>query len=142
MSLPDKRITDFIKKHHVFTLATTTIEKPWCCNCFYAYLDAENSFVFTSENDTRHVKEFIANRKVAASIVLETKIVGKIQGLQISGIVTKPEGDLLKKCRNRYLLRFPYAALMQTHLWILQPDFFKLTDNRLGFGKKLIWEAV
>jgi hypothetical protein len=27
----------------------------------------------------------------------------------------------------------------ELHLWSLTPDFIKMTDNRLGFGKKLIW---
>jgi uncharacterized protein len=36
-------------------------------------------------------------------------------------------------------LRFPVAALMDTRLWIVRLTFIKMTDNRLGFGKKLIW---
>ena len=37
---------------------------------------------------------------------------------------------------------FPIARLMPNlHLWTLRPDFIKMTDNRLGFGKKLIWTA-
>lgn len=137
---PDKRIIDFIKKHHVLTLATTVNDKPWCCNCFYAYMEDENAFVFTSDKDTRHVKEFLQNTNVAGSVVLETRIVGKIQGLQFSGKVKEPEGEMIKKCHNRYLRRFPYAALVETTLWILQLDFLKFTDNRLGFGKKLVWK--
>jgi hypothetical protein len=29
---------------------------------------------------------------------------------------------------------------MNTTLWKLRVDYAKMTDNRLGFGKKLIWE--
>ena len=38
-----------------------------------------------------------------------------------------------------YLKRFPYAALAELTLWAIRPDYMKLTDNTLGFGKKLIW---
>ncbi len=138
--VPDKRITDFIKKHHVLTLATLGKSTPWCCNCFYAYLEDENALVFTSDDDTRHVKEFLLNNVVAGSIVLETRIIGKIQGIQFTGLVAKPVDESLKKCRRRYLRRFPYAALMETSLWILKLEYIKMTDNRLGFGKKLVWE--
>jgi uncharacterized protein YhbP (UPF0306 family) len=31
---------------------------------------------------------------------------------------------------------------MDTTLWILSIDYLKMTDNRLGFGKKLLWEKV
>jgi uncharacterized protein YhbP (UPF0306 family) len=52
------------------------------------------------------------------------------------------EGDELKKARSAYLKRFPIARLMpDLNLWILSPDFIKMTDNRFGFGKKLIWTA-
>lgn len=122
------------------TLATCNGNQPWCCNCFYAYMTDINALVFSSDNHTRHVQEFLANPLVSASIVLETKVVGMIQGLQITGRISKPEGDLLKTCRSRYLRRFPYAILMETTLWLLEADSVKMTDNRLGFGKKLMWE--
>ena len=32
------------------------------------------------------------------------------------------------------------ARLMETHLWEMKLTFAKMTHNRLGFGKKLIWE--
>lgn len=136
---PDERITGFIRKHHVMTLATVSENGPWCSNCFYAYSETENFFVFTSDEETRHVQEFNINKQVAASVVLETKVIGKIQGIQLTGTIEKPEGDLLERCRKRYLKRFPYAVLMQTTLWILRPEHIKMTDNRLGFGKKLKW---
>lgn len=122
------------------TLATSNNSQPWCCNCFYAYMEDVNGFVFTSDNHTRHVQEFLVNPIVSASIVLETKVVGMIRGIQMSGTVSQPEGDLLKKCRSRYLRRFPYAVLMETTLWLFEPSYIKMTDNRLGFGKKLMWE--
>jgi len=28
---------------------------------------------------------------------------------------------------------------MKTNLWVVDLSFLKFTDNRLGFGKKLIW---
>jgi uncharacterized protein YhbP (UPF0306 family) len=29
----------------------------------------------------------------------------------------------------------------ELHLWSLAPDYIKMTDNRLGFGTKLIWKT-
>jgi uncharacterized protein YhbP (UPF0306 family) len=133
----DKKIERFISKHHVLTLATSTLGgEPYCCNCFYAY-DAESAaFIFTTDSTTHHGQMMLQNSAVAASIVLETRTVGKVQGLQITGKI-KPaiEGD--KMC---YIKSFPYAAVADLTLWRLEADFLKLTDNRLGFGKKLIWQ--
>lgn len=30
---------------------------------------------------------------------------------------------------------------MDPEMWVIAPDYLKLTDNRLGFGTKLLWEA-
>jgi len=134
-----KRIVKFIKKHHVFTLATQKDSQPWCAQCFYAYDPEIQALIFLSDKNTRHIDELVQNNKVAASIVLETKIVYKIRGLQIEGAVYLPEGKALRKAKKTYLLRFPFAVLKQTHLWILELNTIKMTDNRLGFGKKLRW---
>lgn len=137
--LPPETITRFITRHHVLTLATSSGEGLWCSNMFYAYLRDENVFVFTSDDRTRHVREMAANPRVAASVVLETRTVGKVQGLQITGKVQRAPTD--GKYRAAYLRRFPYAAVAELHLWILRPDSMKLTDNTLGFGKKIAWGA-
>lgn len=140
MSLPEKRIVDFINEHHVLTLATCVDNNPWCANCFYVYLEDENCFVFTSDDATKHVQDVEVNSKVAGTVVLETNTVGKIQGIQFRGTMKIPSEKLAGKVKKAYLKKFPFAVLMKTSLWVLQPNFIKMTDNRLGFGKKLIWE--
>ena len=135
----ESRIIKFFRKHHVLTIATSVENEPWCANCFYVYLEDENALVFTTDKDTRHGKEFLKNPYVAGSVVLETMQVGKIQGIQFQGIVSEPEREMLSKAKWAYLKKFPPAVLMDTHLWIVRLTRIKMTDNRLGFGKKLIW---
>lgn len=133
----DKRIEGFIAEHHVLTLATATpCGEPYCCNAFYAYDKASGAFIFTTDLSTHHGKMMAENERVAASILLETRTVGKIQGLQITGRV-KPaiDGD-----KMRYIKDFPYAVVADLSLWRLEAEMMKFTDNRLGFGKKLIWQ--
>ena len=138
----DSRIIKFFRKHHVLTIATSSGNEPWCANCFYVYMEDENALVFTTDADTRHGKEFVENPVVAGSVVLETMIIGKIRGIQFQGIVSEPQDDLLRKAKSSYLKRFPVAALMDTRLWIVKLTHIKMTDNRLGFGKKLIWDNL
>lgn len=138
----DAKIGKFIGRHHVMTIATVGEGgEPYCANLFYSYIPAENIFVFTSGPTTRHSAEMYGNPVVAASIVLETKVVGKIQGIQMQGVVKRPEGAELKAARSSYIRRFPYAVAADLDLWTFAPSFMKLTDNTLGFGKKLIWNA-
>ena len=136
---PDKKIVDFIAYHHVLTLATTDSNgMAYCAACFYAYNKACNRLIFTSDESTNHAQHMIANSNVACGITRETKVVGKVQGVQICGIAKR--GDQADKLF--YLRRFPYAAVTQLNIWVVEPTFIKLTDNTLGFGKKLIWRSI
>lgn len=135
----DKRITRFFMKHHVLTIATSVNNEPWCANCFYVYLEEENSLVFTTDAGTRHGSEFMENPKVSGSVVLETLMIGKIRGIQFSGKVYEPMGEALSIAKNSYIRRFPVASLMDARIFMIKLSYIKMTDNRLGFGKKLIW---
>jgi len=136
-----ERMVEFIREHHILTVAVSTETGPWCATCFYAF--AQDRFIFTSDPKTRHIREVIKNKNyyVSGAIALETKMVGKIRGIQFSGIMTGLKGEDLKNAKHVYLKTFPVARLSRLHLWELSPDFIKMTDNRLGFGKKLIWKA-
>lgn len=135
----DKRIIDFMARHHVLTLATATTDGvPYCAACFYAYDKRRNLIIFTSDDNTQHAQQMTTNSSVAVAINLETRIVGKVQGIQICGTVRR--GDEVDK--SVYIKRFPYSALAPLNIWVVEPTFMKLTDNTLGFGKKLIWNSV
>lgn len=136
----DERVTRFFRKHHVLTIATAVNDEPWCANCFYVYIGDDKSLVFTTDADTRHGREFLSNRLVAGSVVLETPVIGKIRGIQFQGIVSEPEGEEMARVKKAYLKRFPVAMLMKTRLWVVSLTYIKMTDNRLGFGKKIIWK--
>lgn len=131
----NERFVRFLRRHHVLTLATVAEGVPYCSNAFYCYDKERNLLVFSSDLATRHAQEMERNPRIAASVVLETKIVGRVQGLQLCGTAARAD----ETAKRAYLKRFPYAALAELTLWAIRPDYMKLTDNTLGFGKKLIW---
>jgi len=134
-----------------------------------------NALVFTTDPGTRHGREMLENPTVSGGIVLETKVVGKIRGVQSTGKTkrlgdeetrdqrpeTERQGD--QETRDQrpetvrlgdqetkrlithhsslvtYLKRFPYAVATKLDLWVLEMEYVKMTDNRLGFGTKLEW---
>lgn len=131
-------IAAFVREHHVMTLATGGDGMPYATPLFYAYDERQNLFIFASGPDTAHTAQMQVDPAVAAAIYLETETVGKVRGLQLTGRVA-PAEDADRRC---YYGRFPYARALRPVLWRLEPAWMKLTDNRLGFGKKLVWEAV
>ena len=138
--MPDKRIIEFIKRHHLLTLATSKDNIPYCCNVFYVYNEKNNSLIFSSETTTKHATDFIDNPNVAASIALETKDIEKIQGVQLLGRITELKGEEIDNATKQYLKEFPYVKKMELYLWEMKLIFIKMTHNKLGFGKKIIWE--
>lgn len=139
MELPSQKILKFLKKHHVLTLATSLNNKVWCSSCFYAFDEKNMCFIFTSDTETQHAEQALKNPNVAGNIHLETKIIGKIRGIQFSGRTEIVKGDDLRLAKSKYLKRFPFAILAKTDIWVLYIDYIKMTDNSLGFGKKLKW---
>jgi len=134
-----EKIITFIKKHHVMSLATADGEDVSVCSLFYAYDMKKSCFVVASNDDTLHVKHVLKNPVIAGNILLETDEIGKIQGLQFRGNMTQLANRSLQKL---YFKTFPYAVAMTPKLWQIEVNYFKLTDNRLGFGKKIIYPPV
>ncbi len=140
MTTIDKRIIDYIGEHHIFTLATCSNNQPYTSTCFYVYIAEMNMFVFTSDITTKHIADVMNQPIVAGAIALETSIIGKIRGLQFTGVIKKLEDKELSVASKAYIKKFPIALLAKTTLWGITTNFMKMTDNRLGFGKKIIWE--
>ena len=136
----DLEIIDFINEHHLLTLATSKNNIPYCCNMFYVYDVINNQLIFSTKAKTKHAQDFITNPNVAGSIALETKVVSEIQGVQLLGTIQELKTEKLKIAKEQYIKAFSYAANMDIHLWVMPLNFIKMTHNKLGFGKKLIWE--
>lgn len=139
---PDNRIVEFINEHHVATLTVTDGTDIWSWHAFYVYIKEQNALVITSESKTRHIQ--IHNRapkaKISGGISLETESIGLIRGVQFTATMELCNNSTLNSYRLSYLKRFPYAILKGGDLWLLKIEELKFTDNRLGFGKKLIWQ--
>lgn len=135
----DSRIIAFIHNHHVMTMATVRNAMPQCCNLFFVYDQLYNRFIVASDEKTEHISNAIENDRIAGAIVLESTTVGKLQGLQFKGTIRRSDSE---EAAAYYFKAFPYARVMMPALWEIIPSQMKLTDNRLGFGKKVIWQAV
>lgn len=128
----DARIVRFLKKHHVLTLATSGEGAPYCSNAFYCYDAERNLLIFTSDMATRHAQQMARNPCVAASVVLETKVVGRVQGLQLCGKAERAD----EAARRAYLKRFPYAVLAELTLWAIAPRLYEIHRQHARIRKK------
>lgn len=142
MAFLDPRVLDFINEHYVLTLATSFEEEPYCASCFYVFLPEENSFIFTSDKETRHIRDASHNIFVAGTVHLDAINNGNMEGIQFQGILIEPTGDLYQRAKKAYVERFSNFVIMNTTLWVIDLTFLKMTNNKFGVGNKIIWKKL
>ena len=134
----DKKIINFIQKHHVLSCSFSSEDKLHSASCFYLFLDNPPRFIVASSEDTLHVELAKKSSAVSGTVHLETNQIGKIQGIQYNGIWVKANN----KDKKAYLTRYPYAIALNPKLWCIDIEYIKFTDNTLGFGTKLEFRQV
>lgn len=136
----EKKIVDYIKTNKVLTIATSEKNIPYCANCFYVF-DEENSLlIFLSDDATRHISEALSNSNVAGTINQPFSTVAKIKGVQFTGNFINPTDEQAKTFYAQYYDKFSFAKAKPSAIWAIDLLSIKMTDNTLGFGKKLRWE--
>lgn len=141
-----------LQERWVFALATRDDDDglPYATPLFYAAAALPGSpapvLVFASRPDTRHGRAIgDGPTAVAAAIYLETEVLGEVRGVQLRGevvVCTGLHADAAASLRAAYLERHPVAAAHlgeRDRLYALAITWAKLTDNRIGFGKRLVW---
>lgn len=140
----DTLISSFIEKQKLMTLATMDVSGPYCASLFYAFLPEENILVFKSDSETIHIRQALMNPKVAGTICSTPKTILKLQGIQFSGDFTDfASPEIFKLASEKYVNKFPFSVIInKADFWGISLNHIKMTDNSLGFGKKLLWERV
>lgn len=136
----DSRIISFIEGQKTMTLCTAAGGLPYCASCYYSFLKDDGLLVFKSSRDTRHIREALSVGAIAGTILPEEKLAGQIKGIQFTGRFVVPDEGAMGKAGISYYARFPFALAIKGELFIAQLDKVKMTDNTLGFGRKLNWE--
>lgn len=134
----DKKISQFIKKHHVLSCSFAYKDTIHSASCFYLFVENPPGFIVASSEKTLHVNLALKNPMVSGTIHLETETVGKIQGIQYKGTWNKASIEE----KQAYLKRYPYALALNPKLWHIDIEYIKFTDNTLGFGKKLEFKKL
>ena len=135
----EERIWTFIHGQTVLNIATAVNNDPYCASCFYFFDEKNKLLVFKSKKDSRHITDLLTQPKVAGTILPDQHNPRIVKGIQFQGNLIFPNQKLRTDTKEKYYNKFPYARAVSGHIWIIQLDFIKMTDNQLGFGKKVIW---
>ncbi|MGK3128535.1 YhbP family protein [Pantoea sp. C8B4] len=130
----------YLKKQRALSLCASHGDDLWCANCFYVFDETRMAFWLMTEPDTRHGTLMQAHPRVAGTVNGQPKTVLLIKGVQYSGRIQRLNGEREAQARHAYQNRFPIARKVQAPLWEITLDEVKMTDNALGFGKKIVWQ--
>jgi uncharacterized protein len=134
-----KRVWTFLSDQTVLNIATSKNDAPYCASCFYVFDEKCKMLAFKSKKDSRHIAEALQQKNVAGTILPDQLKLGTVKGIQFQGNLVFPDHDTLTNMKGKYYGKFPYARAVSGDIWIIELNFIKMTDNQLGFGKKLIW---
>ena len=100
---------------------------------------------FFSDEHSQHSQDAAHHPLAAVTIYPETRNWQDIRGLQMRGAVraveTRPEWEAVWEI---YTAKFPFvselkAAVERNRLYVFEPRWIRLVDNRHGFGFKKEW---
>lgn len=124
------------------TLAVIHETGPYCANCFFIFDTGTNSVILKSDMNTKHMQMALKDDRVAGTILPDKLETNRIRGIQFRGRISMPIGSELVKVSAIYHQKYPYATTMSGNMWVIEPTYFKLTDNSLGAGNKPEWGNV
>lgn len=133
-------IADFVNVNKVASICCVAEDlTPYCFNCFYSFDEKNQLLFFKSSSNTRHSKILSNNPKVSGTILPnETKRLA-IKGLQFTGTVLYDSFPNEVRPDVSYHKTYPFALAKPGHVWCIQLEKIKMTDNTRIFGEKLEW---
>jgi uncharacterized protein YhbP (UPF0306 family) len=136
-----KEIANFIKDNKIATIACVDgLNRPYCFNCFYVYDDRNHLLFFKSSLNTQHAK-FLSNNPAISGTILPDKIdFMALKGIQFTGKIVANRYPNSINPEVYYHKKMPFALSKPGHVWFVELETIKMTDNTLLFGKKLSWE--
>lgn len=141
MEKPESLIWQYIEDNWVVSFTTQQGEILWTANAFYIVESETVSLIILSSTTTEHGKMLLQNPIVSGTISNQEKDVAQLKGLQFSGEMKPLQGEQAEQAFQNYCERFPIAQKMKETVWQLRFTRLKYTDNSLGFGTKLYWDA-
>ncbi|NPA04238.1 MAG: hypothetical protein GXO61_05175 [Epsilonproteobacteria bacterium] len=130
-----EKIVHFLSSNFLLSLSLIIEGEVYAINCFYIFDQTEFSLIFTTSKNTFHYPYFLNSPNVAGTIACCKKDISTLQGVQFKGKIEKANFSQ----KREYLQNYPIALALKPTFWKVKLKWVKMTDNSLGFGKKLIW---
>jgi len=141
MSAINKTITLYLQRQTCATICCTDkYGIPYCFSCYYVF-NADNGLLyFKSSGDAHHAALLVNNAAVAGTILPDKLNKLIVRGVQLQGEVLDQFHPMAKDAFALYHKENAMALAIKGKVFTIRLDFLKMTDSRLGFGKKITWK--
>lgn len=133
------KIVSYLSSQASLSLCCIDDGVPYCCTCFYVLDVQRMALYFSSSLNTHHASVMLKIPQVAGTVADQTRSVTHLQGVQYQGRVRLLADDEEKRARHLFCTSYPIAKLKKAPMWEIMLTTLKMTNNKLGFGKKLLW---
>jgi uncharacterized protein YhbP (UPF0306 family) len=139
-------VQQYLRNHHVATLASCGNEGPWAAAVFY--VNEGDTLFFLSSPSSRHCLNLVHNPVVAVTIQEDYSDWLEIKGIQIEGVAREISGVEEEKARRLYGQKFPVVgmlahapaaivkALAKVRWYKIVPQRLYFIDNSRGLGNR------
>jgi uncharacterized protein len=136
----DKIIVDFIERQKTASVCCLDDQhNPYCFSIFYVFDKVDRRLYFKSSPSSNHARYLRQNKKVAGTITPDKLNALAIRGVQFTGSIVE-NIYIHHHAKTEYHKRIPLALAMPGEVWAIQLETIKMTDNTIGFGKKIHWQ--
>jgi uncharacterized protein len=138
-----KGISTFIKGNKIASIAYIDEgNKPHSFHCFYVFDEINYLLFFKSSSGTYHAKSLSNNSCIAGSILPHKIDFLALKGVQFTGSIITENIPGNVNPDSYYHKKSPLAIAKPGHVWCIQLQMVKMTDNTNVFGEKLRWQKA
>lgn len=113
---------------------------PYCFSCYYIFNPTKGLLYFKSSENAHHF-DLLGNTSAIAGTVHPDKLMKLItRGVQWGGSILDEFHPLAGNASAIYHTSIPMALAMKGRVFTILLETIKMTDSKLGFGKKIIWQ--
>jgi uncharacterized protein YhbP (UPF0306 family) len=143
---PGPRALQYLREHHVATLATSGSSGPWAAAVFY--VSEGFDLYFLSSPGSRHCENIARESRVAVTVQEDYSDWPNIKGLQLEGVAGVLSGDDESRARRLYGDKYPVVgrgaqaptaivnAIARIRWYRFTPRRAYFIDNSIGFGHR------
>lgn len=141
-----ERVLDYLRGHHVMTLATHGDSGPWAAAVFY--VNDGFTLYCLSAPSSRHGTNLAQNPRVSATIQEDCADWPEIKGVQLEGAACEISGEEERRARSLYGEKYPVVgklaqapaaivkAMAKVRWYKVVPERLYFIDNSAGFGHR------